>query len=202
MPLEDWLRIAENGSDEDVREWILTGVKDGKPFTPYVPTIALRRVGTVLDFGCGLGRNFPFLQQLATHVVGFDLPPMIARCRDAPGVAGPELSDDWTEVSSRRFDLLFVSLVLQHIDTASIERYLADFARMAPVTYLLSRAGTDSGDNVFAILRRLGLFTAGECVEVQHDPGTHRLRAVGAADLDVASQPGNMAHYELLLRAV
>lgn len=200
MALEDWLRVAAQGSDEDVREWILTGVKAGKPFTPYEPTIEWPPAASVLDFGCGLGRNFPCLERLAQRVTGFDLPPMIARCRSALGPGAPELSDDWAELSGRRFDLIFASLVLQHIDTPAIEAYLADFARMAPVIYLLSRGTTDDGGNVFAILQRLNLFSIGDCTEVEHDPDTHRLRVVGTAPVEVAARDGNQRHYEVLLR--
>jgi hypothetical protein len=60
--IDDWLQVAR-GEDEDVRERILTGYKDGKPFTPYAPTIAWpSNIRSVLDFGCGLGRNFPHLR--------------------------------------------------------------------------------------------------------------------------------------------
>ena len=49
-----------------MRERILTGYKAGKPFTPYVPTITLPApIESVLDFGCGLGRNFPYLKTIA-----------------------------------------------------------------------------------------------------------------------------------------
>ena len=57
-----WLSIAQSDDPDDLREHILTGFKDGKPFTPYVPTIPLPApIGQVLDFGCGVGRTFPFL---------------------------------------------------------------------------------------------------------------------------------------------
>src|SRR6478735_9124403 len=52
-----WLSIAELSTPDDLREHILTGFKSGKPFTPYVPTIALPApLDRVLDFGCGVGR--------------------------------------------------------------------------------------------------------------------------------------------------
>ena len=79
---DDWLSVAAADDPDEVRERILTGYRDGKPFTPYVPTISLPdSIDRVLDFGCGLGRNFPYLTSIAREVVGFDLPPMIDRCR-------------------------------------------------------------------------------------------------------------------------
>ena len=38
---DDWLSVAEADDPDDVRERILTGYRDGKPFTPYVPTVPL-----------------------------------------------------------------------------------------------------------------------------------------------------------------
>ena len=61
MSVDDWLAAARADNDE-LRERILTGYKAGKPFTPYVPTIAIATpLAAALDFGCGLGRNFPYL---------------------------------------------------------------------------------------------------------------------------------------------
>ena len=202
MALDDWLRVAENGSDDEVREWILTGAASGKPFTPYVPTLALPAdLSSVLDFGCGLGRNFPYLAGIANRVTGFDLPPMVARCRALPAVAGVTLADDWDAIRRERFDLVFASLVLQHLDTASIRRHLADFSRMAPLTYLLTRADSDSGDRVLDVLARLDLFETGECVEVEHDDTLHQLRVLCRMPFDHArTRPSG--HFEFLLRSV
>ena len=42
MPgLDDWLTAARSADADQLREQILTGFKSGKPFTPYVPTLAL-----------------------------------------------------------------------------------------------------------------------------------------------------------------
>src|SRR5262245_14098624 len=108
---DEWINVAESATDEDLRQRILKGCNSGKPFTPYQPTIALPSdVDWVLDFGCGLGRNFPCVRTLGRHVAGFDLPPMIARCREL-GEQVDLLSDDWQDIKSRRFDLIFASLV-------------------------------------------------------------------------------------------
>ena len=202
MALEDWLHVAETGSDDDVREWILTGTKAGKPFTPYVPTLAPpAAVSSILDFGCGLGRNFPYLTTIAPRVVGFDLPPMIARCRALPTASGVTLRDDWETLRLQRFGLIFASLVLQHLDTPSIERRLVDFSRMAPLTYLLTRAASDSGERVLGILSRLGVFEIGDCAEVEHDDATHQLRIIRRLPLGEAEQRRD-GHYELFVRSV
>jgi hypothetical protein len=198
---DEWLDVARSAATEDLRELILTGFKDGKPFTPYYPTIALPSpIDWVLDFGCGLGRNFPCVRTLGQHVAGFDLPPMIARCREL-GDPIDMLSDDWNELKARPFDLIFASLVLQHIETEAVRAYLADFARMAPHTYLLTRNDSDFHVNVLDLVAESGLFDAGECTTVDHDEGTHQLRVLGRMTFEEARRSTGPAHYEVLLKS-
>jgi SAM-dependent methyltransferase len=198
-----WLSIAQSADADDLREYILTGFKGGKPFTPYLPTIQLpSEPRRVLDFGCGVGRTFPFLKRLAPHVTGFDLPPMIERCRTLAPQPANALFDDWATVRTQRFDLIVSVLVLQHIEPAICSDYLRDFARMAPAIYLLSRADSDFGSNVFASIASTGLFDVpGECVEVEHDPATNQLRILGRSRFDEICAPGTAGHFEVLLRS-
>jgi SAM-dependent methyltransferase len=196
----DWLDVARSATADDLREWILTGFKSGKPFTPYVPTISLPpRLNRVLDFGCGVGRNFPYLRRIARHVTGFDLPPMIARCREIAPVAADALSHDWPAIRQERFDLVFASLVFQHIEPEATRAYLTDIASMAPAVYLLTRGQSDFAANVIDLVARLRLFTIDDCVIVEHDAATHQLRVLGREPVDAARREGNMAHYELML---
>lgn len=198
----DWLAIARAEDPDDVREQILTGYKTGKPFTPYEPTIPLpQRLGRVLDFGCGLGRNFPYLRRVAAAVSGFDLPPMIERCRILPEANGVSLFDDWDTVRIIGFDLIVASLVLQHIEPDRTRTLLDDFAQMARHVYLLSRVDSDFETNVFDDIGRTGLFTAGECVEVDHDPVTHRLRALGRTSFSEVRTRRGGGHFEVLLQS-
>jgi SAM-dependent methyltransferase len=199
--LNDWMAAARTGDDDDLREAILTGFKAGKPFTPYVPTIALPApVGSVLDFGCGLGRNFPYLRSVAHRVTGFDLPTMIERCRTLAPAPADELVDDWADVRKRRFDLVFVSLVLQHVEPGPCAAYLRDFAALAPAVYLITRTDTDFGENVLALAADTGLFELGDCVEVDHDEATHQLRVLQRAPFNDARHAGPGRHWETLLR--
>lgn len=198
----EWAAAASRETDDELRERILTGYRDGKPFTPYVPTIALPGpIDTVLDFGCGLGRNFPYLRTIARHVVGFDLPPMIARCRSLAPVPADTLVDDWNTLRTTRVDLVFASLVIQHIETSQAARYLADFARMAPVVYLLTRTDTDFGARVLDLVTDTGTFEADACVEVEHDPATRQLRAVAAQSFANARTAAPGLHFEVMLRS-
>lgn len=201
--IDDWMAVAREASAEDLRERILTGFKEGKPFTPYRPTLPLPNgIQRVLDFGCGVGRNFPYLKEIASHVTGTDLPPMIERCRGLSPVPVDILSADWEDLKTRRFDLIFSTLVLQHVEPEACAQYLRDFARMAPVVYLLSRASSDFGTNVFRTCADTGAFEAGECVEVEHGDATNQLRVVGVRGFeDLAASVPHDVHYEVLLRS-
>jgi SAM-dependent methyltransferase len=196
---EDWLSVANAEDVDDVRERILTGYRDGKPFTPYVPTIDLPRAARVLDFGCGLGRNFPYLASIARQVVGFDLPPMIERCRSLPNWPAVDLTSNWDEARSSHFDLIFATLVLQHIETDACRAYLDDFARMAPTTYVLSRVRSDFHRNVLELIGLTELFDASDCIEVDHDPATHQLRVLGRQPFADVRRLADGGHYEVLL---
>jgi len=196
-----WMSLAENADTDDLRDRILAGYKDGKPFTPYVPTIPMPEpLDSVLDFGCGLGRNFPYLTGIARSVAGFDLPPMIERCRSVAAGTVDFLSPDWNQVRQLRFDLIFTTLVLQHIEPHPARAFLHDFAHMAPSVYLLTRTDTDFGESLLDIVSDLGFFdVAGECVEVDHDQKTHQLRVVGRMPFDDARRLGPGRHVELML---
>lgn len=198
---DEWTSIAASADAADLREHILTGFKAGKPFTPYASTLDLpANLNQVLDFGCGVGRNFPYLRTVARHVTGFDLPPMIARCREL-GEPVDGLFDDWTTVRARRFDLIFASLVLQHIETDLCRQYLEDFSRMAPAVYLLTRSESDFGERVLDLVADAGVCDPGACREVDHDPQTNQLRVLSDRSFEEARGSGGSTHYELLLRS-
>ena len=200
--LDDWLTVARTADPDELRERILTGSKTGKPFSPYVPTVELpRRIDRLLDFGCGVGRNFSYVKTIARHVAGFDLPPMIERCRALATEPVDSLSSDWNEVRARRFDLIFASLVLQHIEPEICLSYLMDFASMAPAVYVLSRNDSDFGSNVLDSIAATDMFEPGECVKVEHHPETHQLQVLGRMSFADARRATDSGHYEVLLRS-
>jgi trans-aconitate methyltransferase len=201
MALDDWLAAARAEEDE-LREQILTGYKAGKPFTPYVPTITMPQpIRSALDFGCGLGRNFPYLTSVAGRVDGFDLPPMIERCREVQPDTAVNLSADWEAIKQRRYDLVFASLVLQHIETAACAQFLADFSRISPHTYLLTRGSSDFDVSILDLVAESDLFEVEACAEVAHDSDTHRLRQVAPLAFETARHADTGGHYDLLLRS-
>ncbi|MCY4658551.1 MAG: class I SAM-dependent methyltransferase [Acidobacteria bacterium] len=192
-----WRRVAEAAPLDEVREAILTGYLDGKPFSPYAPLLEMPRLERVLDFGCGLGRNFPYLRSAAHQVVGFDLEQMLQRCRLEVDHDGVELTADWPWVRRQHFDCVFACLVLQHIAPDDLRTYLSDFATMAPWLYVLSRGRSDFGGGVFQEIASTGTFTGTVCNVVEHDPTAHGLKHCAAVPLWEALADDR--HYEVLL---
>lgn len=113
------------GRAEVERVWATLPV-DGRP--------AGRRVA--LDFGCGVGRLTRALAEHFDEVIGVDVSaPMVDRAREfAQG--NPRLSfvlnprDDLSFVADGAVDLVYSSLVLQHLSRPLATRYLAEFVRV------------------------------------------------------------------------
>ena len=197
-----WVELAASATEDEIREKILTGFKDGKPFTPYVPTLALPSpLESVLDFGCGLGRNFPYLKTIASRVTGYDLPEMIERCRTISPVSVDLLSSDWDEVRAMRFSMVFASLVLQHVPEEICRQALDGFAVMAPATYLLARGQGDFGFSALDLAARSQKFDTGACRVVDHDPKSHQLRVLESVPFDAARSADDPRHFEVVLRS-
>jgi SAM-dependent methyltransferase len=195
---EHWRRVASL-DDIAVREAILTGYRNGKPFVPYVPTIDIGSAARVLDFGCGLGRNFSYLMTISQQVVGYDVVEMIQRVRAQPSQAGLTLEDDWAAVREQHFDLVFASLVFQHIEPAQLERYLDDIFRIAPRCYVLSRGRHDFGGPTAQYLR--GRVALPDGVLVEHDLRTNGLIRVGLLSGAEIAELDNDRHFEMIIDA-
>lgn len=96
---------------------------------------ALPRLGRVLDFGCGAGRATQALADHAGEVIGVDVSePMLAAARrlDRDGRCTFVLnqSADLSGFADASFDLVYSSLVLQHLPPALARSYLAELTRV------------------------------------------------------------------------
>ena len=172
-----WRKIAQQDDLDDVRERILTGAGHGRPFTEHTLTIELpASLSSVLDFGCGLGRNFDLLKSRSESVTGYDLDAMIDRCRALPVAAGVELSSDWPALASRRFDLVFSTLVLQHVDPDECRQVIHDFSLMAPWFYLATRTRNDFGPSIPELILDSECFEDAEWIVNDIPPDSNRFQ--------------------------
>ena len=130
---------------------------------------ALPSGSRVLDFGCGVGRNvIRYARKLPEiQFVGYDSKPMLSRadewCRHAIGIPSSDipnlsLQSDWDALATERFDCIYATIVLQHIDPSQLTAYLAQFRRMAPLLLVFGRRRSDFGSvSVWGIMENAGL---------------------------------------------
>jgi ubiquinone/menaquinone biosynthesis C-methylase UbiE len=90
-----------------------------------------------LDFGCGLGRITRALAQHFDECVGVDISEdMVRGAQDlnanVPGASFVvNVANDLARFNDASFDLVFSSIVLQHVpDRSTIESYIAEFCRV------------------------------------------------------------------------
>lgn len=133
--------LRDNLDDEARSEFFATGEGDVERLfdairAHLVPDFAPR---SVLDFGCGVGRNLIAFARRVDHAVGVDVSTsMLGEARansERLGMANVELveSDDRLSRVSGSFDLVHTLIVLQHVPVArgeAIIRALLD--RIAP----------------------------------------------------------------------
>jgi SAM-dependent methyltransferase len=92
--------------------------------------------GRALDFGCGVGRLSQALAQHVGQVTGVDISPsMLAKARELDTSAGRCVfvlneSTDLSFVPSRSVDVVYSSLVLQHMPKDLAHGYVREFARV------------------------------------------------------------------------
>lgn len=114
-----------------------SGRRDVESVLAYVdevaPTSGRERA---LDFGCGVGRLTRALAEHYRKVVGVDIArPMVEKAREL-NVHGDRVrhvvneADDLGLFPDDHFDLVYSSIVLQHVPPRLIERYLAEFVRV------------------------------------------------------------------------
>ena len=139
---------------------------------------------TVLDFGCGVGRNsFGFaLSHMDWTVIGYDSEQMISRVPEYAaihydGVIPNNLwfVSDWNQLTRHKFEKIICCLVLQHIEEPALVNYCKDFKTMTKVLFVAGRRYNDDikHRSTWTILEEQGLvpdrFMAG-CVTVPYSP--------------------------------
>lgn len=145
-----------NLNPENVKEQILTGAdKNG-----FVPTEIAKlfpvTTDTVLDFGCGIGRNREALRKFFGRVsalVGFDLPGMLNLMSLHGQAMYDRVYDDFTYVESIKPRVIYASLCFQHIPTDVLNQYLCRMSKWPHLLYVVTRRYNDGNhDEVFDII--------------------------------------------------
>lgn len=119
----DWIKSAEKDI-LDLQEDILTGIKEGLKFEAdeeLIQRVMKLEPKRVLDFGCGLLRNFNRLKQL-TEVWGYDSAVMLAKTQQE------NTTDNWDFLRQMRFDVTLACICFQHIEPNHLVEYLQSIA--------------------------------------------------------------------------
>lgn len=142
-----WAEIAQL-HESQVREYILTNHESlgweasTKPLIHLIGDwVELTLGGSIIDYGCGLGRNTLALADEGFHVCAFDTEEMIARIR----AIEPTIEDEreigdivlcrkydhlLTFFHRDKADLILVSLVAQHMHPDDLREAFSQFPKM------------------------------------------------------------------------
>jgi SAM-dependent methyltransferase len=147
---QDWTRLgAEDplwavyvapgtrGGKWDVEEFLATGRREVDAALAEAAALGLRPGGgRALDFGCGVGRLSAALARHVDEVIGVDIAPtMLEQARRLDRSGGRcrfvlNTTPDLAFLDDGSVDLVYSSLVLQHLPPGYARRYLAEFARV------------------------------------------------------------------------
>ena len=187
-----WKHVAQL-PEEDIKEALITGYKNGNPFAPHYydffhPGV---KAGKILDFGCGIGRNFPAIRNFSEEIVAYDIPDMVDACRKYADCTSVSLLEDWKEVTIQQFDVAIMSLVVQHMENKeALKQCLIDISNCSEFLYVSTRCWIDGSKklNSFETIMGAGCFTfLGANVPYQNI---------------LASNYPDHTHYDLLFRSV
>jgi SAM-dependent methyltransferase len=107
---------------------------------------------TILDFGCGFGRNAFGLAIQHPHwtVIGYDSEQMLSRVPEYAAIHYEGkipnnlwFVSDWPQLTHHTFDKILCSIVLQHIYEEPLSRYCKDFKKMTKFLFVTGRRYND-----------------------------------------------------------
>jgi len=107
--------------------------------------------GTVLDFGCGFGRNSFMLASRCGKLWAYDFPNMIKMLEEDfrfKNFNNIITSSNWEEVKKQQFDAIVCCISLQHLTKEDCIKYLSDFAEMTDNLYVNTRPHLDFKDGL------------------------------------------------------
>jgi hypothetical protein len=151
MRINYWDHAAVSMDEHALKEAILAGYLSGKPFEPDALKVTWPvRMTAIVDYGCGIGRNWPLLLQHATTVYAFDRAAMLVRAVHSPLLTDRVIPTQHIQTLGP-VDLVFMSLVLQHIPLDELD----DVWSCLPSHHFLhvqGRARHDEGGPTFALI--------------------------------------------------
>jgi SAM-dependent methyltransferase len=123
---------------------------------------------TILDFGCGLGRNTLKLAKEYPNwtIVGYDSESMLEKVQEFANInydgeipPNVQFISDWEQLKCRKFDKIAAIIVLQHIFESDLVEYIKDFKQMTHFLFVAGRRYNDDKGkrSTWTILEEQGL---------------------------------------------
>lgn len=169
---EFWSNLKNKDETLDA---ILTGYKGEVNDMPVYPSVTkyLNHRGSILDFGCGAGRNLKYLVNHYDQVYGYDFPNMLEFVsRETSWYKNLILLNNLDKVLLRKYDEVLFSLVLQHIDPDEIRSILRELTLCSRKFIIHSRVWVDfTKEDILPILEEF--FTV-DVIEYSKDPNSPR----------------------------
>ena len=128
------------GNQWDDAEFFATGEREIDNVMSFVRSAGVvLSTDLALDFGCGIGRLTRALAKRFTSCVGYDISPVMIelateRNRDLPNCRWlVNEADDLQPFASNSVTFVYSNIVLQHLEPAVAQSYIAEFVRVLTV---------------------------------------------------------------------
>jgi SAM-dependent methyltransferase len=124
------------GRGWDVDEFMRTGEQQVDALIQELASLGIETRGSMLDFGCGVGRLTQAFARTWDECVGVDIAPsMIAKAQELNrfGETVRYVTNDAGDLAifdDAKFDLVYTFLVLQHMDPTLAREYICEFFRV------------------------------------------------------------------------
>ena len=165
-----WQEVIDKDQALDL---ILTGYKGEAIDMPIYEQVTskLENKGSILDFGCGAGRNLKYLKDHYDQVYGYDYPNMLKLVpRETLAKGNVIITSDFGFIAGHKYDEILFSLVLQHIHPDEMRYILTSLSLRASRFVLHSRTWVDfTFEPILPILEEF--FTI-DSIEYQKDPNS------------------------------
>ena len=168
---EFWRNLSDT---DEALDAILTGYKGTVLDMPIYEDVIkfLNKNGSILDFGCGAGRNIKYLKDYYESVYGYDFPNMLKFVsRETLEDENVYLSSDLDRICSKKYDEILFSLVLQHIHPDELKTILARLTSCSSRFIIHSRIWVDfTFEPIMPILEQ---YFNVDIIEYQKDPNSN-----------------------------
>jgi 2-polyprenyl-3-methyl-5-hydroxy-6-metoxy-1,4-benzoquinol methylase len=166
-----WQNVDKFTLHEVVNLVLTNGVPETIPFDSWL----LEHMGdenlnkNVLDFGCGVGRNIiPLsIERKNWNFIGYDNINMLKKLeeyslfrfhKNIDEYTNIKFFSDWEYLKTKKFDIVYCTLVLQHIYEPQLSVYINDFKKMTNFLIVYGRRFNDEHQkSTWKILEENGL---------------------------------------------